>query len=521
VPEVTVDDSRATCVTEPKAEKPKHNEKPKRKLSVRQYAAIRLSELRKLQRHRAQHGIELQLDNWLFVICHTLAPLKEQDGGLDLFHLRDLWRPCPLPFDDDDAVEMIHKVCDYRAQHPNFRNLSSDTLGKLLNVTAEERRACGFTTVESAEEPQAARRKRQKTAKLQRDRVYQSRRRRSAGRKPHAESASQTEPWIAAGFGSRRTWERHGKPPAKARDAKMSPYISLPKRLGDTFATIPSLPEGRASLAEPAERQKDDGREKIVATRDTLSTEPWDRRFSSRGSCRRASGRTSRARIVFRPMWFCRASAASLRCSIALAAARPPPMTAATKLARLGRHARSRRPAPEGAARARIWMTRFRSKMTQQKNTAMITLDDLASAFPMCFFVNHKRRRPIKIDIDKDLLPLVSCSEEELKAALSKYTRSDGYLVASTEGAIRIDVHGNAAGTVTAAQATRAKMKLDQPERWRAKQKRKQQQAAASQREAPTASNAPAHVQQQPTKRRGDGLEALKAAAARRRNAAA
>ena len=71
------------------------------------------------------------------------------------------------------------------------------------------------------------------------------------------------------------------------------------------------------------------------------------------------------------------------------------------------------------------------------------------------------------------------------------------------KAAIRIDLHGNAAGTVTAAQATWARMQLEQRERWRAKQKRKgearKQQAAASQQEAPTASIALAHVQHQPT----------------------
>ena len=90
--------------------------------------------------------------------------------------------------------------------------------------------------------------------------------------------------------------------------------------------------------------------------------------------------------------------------------------------------------------------------------------------------------------------------------------RSDGYLFASsTEGAIRIDVHGNAAGTVTAAQATWAKMKLEQRERWRDKRKRKQEarEEAATQRKV---------TQQQ---QRRIGFAELRASAACRKQAAA
>jgi hypothetical protein len=198
---------------------------------------------------RERSGIERDQNKWLFVLCHTLAPLKDRDGGLDLYHLHAFQRRCPLPFDDDDAVEMIHKVCNYRARHPNFRNLSSDTVGTLLDVTAKERDHCHITTMENIEETAAARRKRQKAEKRQRDRDYQREQRMAAGRKPHAESASQTKPWIVAGFGCRRTWERHGKPTTKTRVAKMSPYISLSKRLGDTFAT-PSQPNRRSQVLE-------------------------------------------------------------------------------------------------------------------------------------------------------------------------------------------------------------------------------------------------------------------------------
>lgn len=48
----------------------------------------------------------------------------------------------------------------------------------------------------------------------EKNRQAQEKRRRKLRAKPHSESASRTKPWLAAGFRSRRTWERHGKPVA-------------------------------------------------------------------------------------------------------------------------------------------------------------------------------------------------------------------------------------------------------------------------------------------------------------------
>jgi ProP effector len=87
------------------------------------------------------------------------------------------------------------------------------------------------------------------------------------------------------------------------------------------------------------------------------------------------------------------------------------------------------------------------------------------------FFLHHECRRPLKIGILADLAPLVSCSEEELKAVLNKYVRSDGYLLACTEGAPRIDLEGNAVDTVSAKHAAHAQKVLAERERWRLKKK--------------------------------------------------
>jgi sRNA-binding protein len=75
----------------------------------------------------------------------------------------------------------------------------------------------------------------------------------------------------------------------------------------------------------------------------------------------------------------------------------------------------------------------------------------LAELFPKCFFVLGYQRRPLKIGLFEDLRPLVSLTEDDLKAALRRYTAADGYLVACNEGAIRIDLNGDAAGTTITA----------------------------------------------------------------------
>ena len=77
----------------------------------------------------------------------------------------------------------------------------------------------------------------------------------------------------------------------------------------------------------------------------------------------------------------------------------------------------------------------------------------LVEAFPSCFFVYGQRRRPLKIGI-------------------FDYTRAGGYLRACVEGADRIDLEGNAVGTVTAQQIAHAQRTLEQHERLRPKRRR-------------------------------------------------
>jgi hypothetical protein len=180
-------------------------------LSPRQHAAIRLNELIRSHRWRKQYNVEIKPDAWLFVICHALAPLKEREGGLDLVHLKEFVNRHSMSLPDDDAmVATIHAVCDYRARHPKFRGLCAKTVGKMLEITADERWRCSITTMDPIDETRAERRSLQRYS----DRERKERERRAKGVTPRAEweakSLSRIKPWLALGI-SRRTWERRRK----------------------------------------------------------------------------------------------------------------------------------------------------------------------------------------------------------------------------------------------------------------------------------------------------------------------
>jgi ProP effector len=75
----------------------------------------------------------------------------------------------------------------------------------------------------------------------------------------------------------------------------------------------------------------------------------------------------------------------------------------------------------------------------------------LSELFPGCFAV----ARPLKIGIAKDIIIKVNgtLKPHELANALQTYTGSAAYLKSLRAGASRVDLDGNTAGTVTAAEA--------------------------------------------------------------------
>jgi ProP effector len=85
------------------------------------------------------------------------------------------------------------------------------------------------------------------------------------------------------------------------------------------------------------------------------------------------------------------------------------------------------------------------------------TLATLAGQFPQAFSLGDQRR-PLKVGIHQDVAARIGgLSNNQIQEALRQYTSEIHYLRAIVEGAARIDLDGNSAGTVTAHQAAIAK----------------------------------------------------------------
>jgi hypothetical protein len=194
----------------------KTEHRSKQKPNHLQFAAIRLCELVALASCRHQLGVKVDHRNFIFVACHTLAPLKEREGGLDLYHMREFLERCAMIVDEDQVIETMHAVDRFRARYRRARGLKPAVAGRLLALTVAERRYCHrafrrrITTMRAIDE----------TADRKSVRRDQSRKRKraaraAAGAVSRERSLSRTKPWMLLGI-SGRTWERRRKAAATA-----------------------------------------------------------------------------------------------------------------------------------------------------------------------------------------------------------------------------------------------------------------------------------------------------------------
>jgi len=107
--------------------------------------------------------------------------------------------------------------------------------------------------------------------------------------------------------------------------------------------------------------------------------------------------------------------------------------------------------------------------------------------FPLAFPVNPAPKVPLKEGILKDAeqhLELLGITQEQLKLGISTWCRGNRYWAAMVENAPRLDLSGQVAGTVTAAQAIHAKRQASrqrsQDRRDRARAKNPGQATAAN-----------------------------------------
>ena len=99
-------------------------------------------------------------------------------------------------------------------------------------------------------------------------------------------------------------------------------------------------------------------------------------------------------------------------------------------------------------------------KLTQAREVIAV----LADLWPHCFAVFEDRRRPLKVGIHHDILAAGkgAIAAAELALALRRYCANPHYLRACTEGAARIGLDGEPAGSVTADEAAHAAERLEQ-----------------------------------------------------------
>jgi ProP effector len=100
-------------------------------------------------------------------------------------------------------------------------------------------------------------------------------------------------------------------------------------------------------------------------------------------------------------------------------------------------------------------------------NAVHATIELLAATWPRCFAIKFRDRKPLKVGIANDVAAAATraITAAELDAAFALYTRQAGYLKVLKEGAVRVDLEGAPAGTVTAEQAAMARRHIEKLER--------------------------------------------------------
>src|SRR5215475_11808429 len=101
-------------------------------------------------------------------------------------------------------------------------------------------------------------------------------------------------------------------------------------------------------------------------------------------------------------------------------------------------------------------MERMESMENRSSAEASKIIEHLAKSFPKTFSTDPSRVQPLAVGIKKMLFKRSRQSPQRVALALRHYTGSVGYLRTIIEGAIRVDLEGAAAGTVTMHQVEHA-----------------------------------------------------------------
>jgi hypothetical protein len=152
-------------------------------------------------------------DMYLVPVTQLLRRNLENTIGLptshDVLDRLKVWAERWAPMTPDERLEGIVSIA---MSQPKLEK--ADVLGARLRLTDAERTYLRVTTIGACDVNKAARQRRSKHRKRERDKIKATAKRRRQGAKPRAEhrarSLSHTTPWKAEGI-SRRTWERRRK----------------------------------------------------------------------------------------------------------------------------------------------------------------------------------------------------------------------------------------------------------------------------------------------------------------------
>jgi hypothetical protein len=192
-----------------------------------------------LYRHRGLPDTD-DRDIYLEMAAHHLSP---KDGDL-IFALDNWARRLGATLPECELREVASRIEKKRLK------FGSDTIGKKLRVTYNERSAIKLTTIGCYDVSKAERAQLRK----QRDRLRHQARRRQSGATPRdqylANSLSRQRPWLAESI-SRATWYRRHKTAKQIR-------VSLPLPVGRT---------PRPTHSEPAVARRPTGRSPVRTAR--------------------------------------------------------------------------------------------------------------------------------------------------------------------------------------------------------------------------------------------------------------
>jgi hypothetical protein len=236
---------------------------------IRGFMLRRLGELCRLAAFRCDHGVPLgDRSAWAFAIAEISLYLRNE---CDLLTFQWAAESCAVAFTEREALAAIHRVCKIAKQRGGaYRPTSAATLGKKLNVTAEERWACDIRTMRAVDKSSSAEaraelrerdRERKRETRLHaseaertKERERGQRRRAAKGARPHAQSLSQTHPWELDGISRAAWYRRRGtKTSAPARETKTSVRLFLPYSRRRTDEIISSLPAARVACGKHTE----------------------------------------------------------------------------------------------------------------------------------------------------------------------------------------------------------------------------------------------------------------------------